>query len=111
MTTELGNDNHNGVRRIEFRCNLCGSGNVRCDAWAKWDIERQEWQLGETYDQMHCHDCESETSCTDVDIDSIEEIKAFLAEFEQPDNANEFTKIDVDDLRDHLEVLEKDALR
>lgn len=34
---------------ITYRCTHCGSEDVRLDAWAAWDTERQEWTLGSIY--------------------------------------------------------------
>lgn len=32
------------------------------DAWACWSYERQEWELGQTFDHAYCEDCERD--CT-----------------------------------------------
>jgi len=41
-------------------CGVCGSDDVRLDAWASWNPDRQEWVLAETFDHAHCNACEGE---------------------------------------------------
>jgi hypothetical protein len=45
------------VEKIVMLCPACGSDDVGLDAYAEWDVEKQEWVLGATYDQHQCHDC------------------------------------------------------
>lgn len=35
-------------------CSLCGSDDVRADAFAAWDVESQQWEVSETYDKGGC---------------------------------------------------------
>jgi hypothetical protein len=49
-------------------CSRCKSDNVRLDAFAKWDIDRQEWVLWKTYDYSHCMQCEEETRLVWVEV-------------------------------------------
>ena len=44
--------------KIVHVCGLCGSQNVRRDAFAEWDEERQEWSLSRTFDEAFCSDCD-----------------------------------------------------
>ena len=45
---------------IQIVCSWCGSLEVSRDAWADWDVERQSWVLGATFDDGYCHRCERE---------------------------------------------------
>jgi hypothetical protein len=44
------------------RCTICRGERVMRDAWACWSYERQQWELGQTFDHAYCEDCERE--CT-----------------------------------------------
>lgn len=46
--------------KCQIICTTCGSTNVALDAWAKWDVEAQDWVLGDTYDDQKCLNCEAE---------------------------------------------------
>jgi hypothetical protein len=39
-------------------CKTCGSADVVCDAWASWDVEKQDWVLNNTFDDTFCNKCE-----------------------------------------------------
>jgi hypothetical protein len=44
-------------------CSFCGSDNVRADAYAQWNRDRQEWELTTTFDKgAVCEPCGGETS-------------------------------------------------
>lgn len=44
-------------------CSSCGSVEVKADAYATWDSERQEWQVADTFDKgAWCEDCDAMTS-------------------------------------------------
>ncbi len=50
-------------------CNSCGSVDVKADAFATWDSERQEWQVSDTFDKgAWCEDCETTVSIEWCDI-------------------------------------------
>ena len=53
---------------IIMQCCECGSTNVRRDAWAVWDVDNQQWELGTIFDAGHCEDCEHEASLKEVMI-------------------------------------------
>ena len=40
-------------------CRTCGSENVVCDAWAKWNRTTQEWELDQSFDDTFCRDCDT----------------------------------------------------
>ncbi len=42
-------------------CATCGSENVRRDADAVWNVEKQEWELCAVYDNATCEQCGGET--------------------------------------------------
>lgn len=39
-------------------CRTCGSENVACDAWAKWNRTTQQWELDQTFDDAECRNCD-----------------------------------------------------
>lgn len=45
---------------IEIACAWCASPNVARDAWAEWNVERQEWVLRQVLDDGWCFACERE---------------------------------------------------
>jgi hypothetical protein len=53
--------------RVTFKCNACGSDNIKKDAYAEWDVEQQEWVLCTVFDDTVCDDC-----CA-TDIERVEE--------------------------------------
>lgn len=42
-------------------CRKCGSDNVGCDAFAKFECNTGAWELSSTYDHTDCLDCGYET--------------------------------------------------
>lgn len=46
--------------KIEIFCTTCQGTDVRRDAWAEWDTEKQEWVLGAIFDAGHCETCGGE---------------------------------------------------
>lgn len=50
------------MKTIDYFCKICGSRDVRIDAWAAWDVENQRWELAETYQHAHCQECEGSTT-------------------------------------------------
>lgn len=38
-------------------CSVCGSEEVRRDAYAAWDVEKQEWVLLTVFDTVDCEQC------------------------------------------------------
>ncbi len=51
----------------QMTCAHCGGDNVERDAWASWDIDKQEWVLENVFDYAYCQDCESETSINETE--------------------------------------------
>jgi hypothetical protein len=56
--------------RIDIVCRDCGGNNVCRDAWAVWDIDKQDWVLGAVFDDGHCDDCEGEARLEEVELPS-----------------------------------------
>lgn len=56
-------------------CMDCGSTDVRCDAYAAWSVDRQEWELVTTFDNTDCETCGGECSLGERDA-TPEEIAA-----------------------------------
>jgi len=50
------------MEKIKIVCSQCGSDDVRRDAWACWNVDTQEWELGEVFDQGFCAACDGEAS-------------------------------------------------
>ena len=55
----------NKIRKV---CKHCGSSDVRKDAWAEWDEDKQEWVLAEFFDNDYCMTCDCETRIVDKEI-------------------------------------------
>lgn len=47
--------------KVKKVCKQCGSENVVKDAWASWDIKKQEYVLEDIFDNEFCKDCDRET--------------------------------------------------
>jgi len=58
----------NDSKRVTYLCEKCGSDQVTLDAWAEWNVERQAWVLGATYDHTYCHKCDGETHAIEVEL-------------------------------------------
>jgi hypothetical protein len=54
--------------KICIVCGKCGSTNVSRDAWADWDVAKQEWILAAVFDYGHCHNCEGESRLKEVKL-------------------------------------------
>jgi hypothetical protein len=53
-----------------FICTACGSADVRCDAYAEWDHDSQQWSLTTTFDNTDCENCGGECHVEWVALDS-----------------------------------------
>lgn len=56
------------TKRIAYVCQQCGSNEVVADAWAYWDVDRQDWLLRNTADVAFCGQCEGETSFIEIEL-------------------------------------------
>lgn len=64
--------------RFRMVCSKCGSEDVSRDAWASWNVDRQEWETSSVFDEAFCHDCETETS---IEKELIEETPEHTCKF------------------------------
>ena len=60
------------MTKVKKVCSHCGSENVAADAWASWDVYKQEWVLYDVFDYEFCKTCEGETTIVDEEIDESE---------------------------------------
>lgn len=44
--------------KLRMVCEDCGSEEVTRDAWAQWNVEMQDWELGAVFDYAYCHRCQ-----------------------------------------------------
>lgn len=48
--------------RVKMVCSHCGSEDVVADAYAKWNVDSQAWQVAQTFDKGgYCSQCDGET--------------------------------------------------
>jgi hypothetical protein len=52
--------------QMRIVCSWCGSANVSRDAWASWNVEKQDWELGAVFDAGFCQACECERDLSEV---------------------------------------------
>lgn len=45
--------------KIRLLCPVCESDDIVCDAYAKWNYHKQEWELSSVYDAKECGACDS----------------------------------------------------
>lgn len=55
-------------KRVGYVCRFCGSSAVLMDAWAEWNVEKQDWTLHDTATEAFCRDCYSETHLVEVEL-------------------------------------------
>ena len=53
---------------IDIRCSVCNSGDVRRDACAAWNPERQTWELATVYDNATCCVCDDDATLIEVPL-------------------------------------------
>lgn len=56
------------MAKIVIVCSDCGSSDVRREAWAEWDVEDQEWVLGQVFDQGFCGACVGDASLQEIEL-------------------------------------------
>lgn len=62
--------------RIKMVCSHCGSEEVKRDAWAEWDTEKQDWVLSSIYDHTYCEGCEGEADLSEEVLTEVFEVTA-----------------------------------
>lgn len=57
-------------KRIKKVCSLCGSEDVLIDAYAQWDVEKQDFVLNCTFEYSFCfcNKCQGECGIIDVEV-------------------------------------------
>ena len=58
-------------KRVDYKCENCGSDDIGWDAFAGWDSKSQKYVLSSTYDHCECLECES-TDIKEVDLHNKE---------------------------------------
>ena len=52
-----------------MKCQSCDSEDVLADAYAKWNIDTQEWELHNTFDNgSYCENCEGEARIIEEEV-------------------------------------------
>ena len=54
--------------KLQMVCEDCGSEEVTRDAWAQWNVETQDWELGAVFDYAYCHRCQREAHIEEVPL-------------------------------------------
>lgn len=68
-----------------IRCTVCHSDDVVADAWAKWNPEKDEWEIDDVFDTYYCKNCEGECITYDDEKDSGGQVP-----FNKKEETNEF---------------------
>ena len=57
-------------KKIKKVCSTCGSENVLADAYAQWNVEKQDWELANVFDKnSYCGGkCDGECNIVDKEI-------------------------------------------
>lgn len=53
---------------ITYLCERCEAAAVTREAWAEWDVPRQQWVLCETFDFAFCHSCHRATKLVEREV-------------------------------------------
>jgi hypothetical protein len=56
---------------LQIVCGCCGSNQTRRDAWAEWDVAKQDWVLGNVFDDGACENCEDTSSLEEVELTEV----------------------------------------
>lgn len=56
------------MKKVDMRCPECGSFNVLKDAYAEWDVDKQEWALHAVYDDCRCDACGCDITPDEVEV-------------------------------------------
>ena len=54
--------------KIKLKCPKCGGSAIFADAYARWNVETQNWELHDVYDDRTCNDCGGDTKPIEVEI-------------------------------------------
>lgn len=59
--------------KLTYVCSICGSENVKRDAWVAWNASAQTWEVADVFDDGWCDDCDGETSLRAVEASKARE--------------------------------------
>lgn len=60
--------------KVKLVCRSCGSDDIVSDAYARWDVQTQEWDLSSVLDNKICESCGYEKSyCDEVPVEEEED--------------------------------------
>lgn len=60
--------------KVKLVCRSCGSDNIVADAYARWDIQTQEWEMSSILDNKICESCGYEKNyCDEISIEEKED--------------------------------------
>lgn len=60
--------------KVNLVCRSCGSDNIVADAYARWDIQTQDWDLSSVLDNKICEDCGYEKDyCDEIPVEEEDE--------------------------------------
>jgi hypothetical protein len=85
-----------------MKCVHCHGTDVMRDAWAVWDSEKQDWTLGNVFDQAQCNDCDRETSLVEEEVPGDPPLNFYARITRTPCN---FNRSEVIALGEHPELL------
>lgn len=54
------------AERLAYVCDECGGSDVLLDAWAEWNMDRQDWILHDILTSSFYRRCDSETRLIEV---------------------------------------------
>ena len=60
-------------KKIKKVCSLCGSEDVLIDAYAQWDVEKQDFVLNCTFELSFCFCNACERDCEIIDVEVKDE--------------------------------------
>lgn len=55
--------------KLRMVCEDCGSEEVTRDAWAEWNVETQDWELGAVFDYAYCHRCQGDAHIEEAPVE------------------------------------------
>lgn len=58
------------MNKVKVLCKKCKTNNIKRDAWASWDEDKQEWILDEVFAYAWCEKCEGEASIIEKEHES-----------------------------------------
>ncbi len=56
--------------RKKLVCAKCGSDEVVKDAYAQWNVDKQNWEIQNIFDMSFCEVCECECSIQEVYLEA-----------------------------------------